>query len=135
MVHASIKKNIWTYILTTLIKFWIYMTVSGKLGIAIRKITAILAINDKLFKITTFKFSEIDKKTYGDSIFSNFVTLKPSPLQKRNKLPWKWYFSKALESCFSVQMTCIFEILIVVKSKNVQPIYRKLNFTFSYIVL
>lgn len=38
------------------------MAVSGKLGIAIRKITAILAINDKLFKITTFKFSEIHKK-------------------------------------------------------------------------
>ena len=61
------------------------MAVSGKLGIVIRKISAILAINDKLFKITTFKFSEIHKKTYGDSIFSNFVTLKPSSLQKKKK--------------------------------------------------
>ena len=61
------------------------MTVSGKLGIAIRKITAILAINDKSFKITTFKFSEIDKKNLWDSIFSNFIALKPSSLQKKKK--------------------------------------------------
>ena len=61
------------------------MTVSGKLGIAIRKITAILAINDKSLKITTFKFSEIDKKNLWDSIFSNFITLKPSSLQKKKK--------------------------------------------------
>lgn len=70
------------------------MAVSGKLGIAIRKITAILAINDKLFKITTFKFSEIHKKTYGDSIFSNFVTLKPSSLQKKKQTSVKMVLFK-----------------------------------------
>ena len=64
------------------------MTVSGKLGIAIRKIAAILAINDKSFKITTFTFSEIDKKNlWGLHIqqFYNSKTLFFAKKKKKNR--------------------------------------------------